>query len=127
VAHTGVTTKELMRRGGHASPSAALRHQHLAEGRDREIADALGTMFDGPSPKPGRVVPIRPVRGTPRDHRAMEPARSSTGRRRSTRAVVRGAIDVDVAVEALRDARGLLDELIGATAAPTSSKDTGGG
>ena len=46
VAMTGVTTKELMRRGGHASPTAALRYQHVAEGRDREIGDRLGEMFD---------------------------------------------------------------------------------
>ena len=46
VAMSGVTTKELMRRGGHASPTAALRYQHVAEGRDREIADKLGLLFD---------------------------------------------------------------------------------
>lgn len=42
VAHSGVTTKELMRRGGHGSPTAALRYRHEADGRDRAIADALG-------------------------------------------------------------------------------------
>jgi integrase len=41
VAFGGATTKELMRRGGHASANAALRYQHEAEGRDQEIADAL--------------------------------------------------------------------------------------
>ena len=44
-----------MRRGGHASPTAALRYQHEAEGRDREIADALGTLFDAPRDRDGTV------------------------------------------------------------------------
>lgn len=67
VAHSGVTTKELMRRGGHASPTAALRYQHLADGRDREIADALGKLFDAPREPTGKVLLFRP-----RHHRAME-------------------------------------------------------
>lgn len=46
VAHSGVTTKELMRRGVHASCTAALRYRHEADGRDREIADALDVLFD---------------------------------------------------------------------------------
>jgi hypothetical protein len=48
VATSGATTKELMKRGGHASATAALRYQHIADGRDREIADALGRMFETP-------------------------------------------------------------------------------
>ena len=47
VAHSGVTTKELMRRGGHASPNAALRYQHAAQGRDAEIAKALSALVEG--------------------------------------------------------------------------------
>jgi integrase len=35
----GATTKELMERMGHASPSAALRYQHVMRGRDVAIAD----------------------------------------------------------------------------------------
>lgn len=40
-AWTGASTKELMARLGHASPRAALRYQHAAESRDREIAARL--------------------------------------------------------------------------------------
>jgi integrase len=40
-AATGATVAELMRRGGHASPAAALRYQHATEDRDRVLADAL--------------------------------------------------------------------------------------
>lgn len=52
-AATGASTKELMRRGGHASPAAALRYQHATEDRDKAIAEALSTMEAG-----ARVVPI---------------------------------------------------------------------
>lgn len=41
-AATGASTAELMRRLGHASPTAALRYQHATEDRDRAIADLLG-------------------------------------------------------------------------------------
>jgi len=40
-AMTNATTKEIMRRAGHSSPSAALRYQHATEDRDRAIAAAL--------------------------------------------------------------------------------------
>jgi integrase len=43
-AATGATLKELMDRLGHSSPGAALRYQHTAAGRDREIAAALSRM-----------------------------------------------------------------------------------
>lgn len=43
-AATGASTKELMRRGGHASPAAALRYQHATEDRDKAIAEALSGM-----------------------------------------------------------------------------------
>lgn len=36
-----------MRRGGHASPSAALRYQHATDDRDRAIAEALGQLAEG--------------------------------------------------------------------------------
>ncbi len=62
VAHTGVTTKELMARGGHASPTAALRYQHAAVDRDREIADKLGVMFEAPRNRPAKVSRIRAAR-----------------------------------------------------------------
>jgi len=40
-ATQGATTRELMARGGHASPAAALRYQHAVEDRDAAIAEAL--------------------------------------------------------------------------------------
>jgi integrase len=51
-AMTGASTKELMRRGGHASPAAALRYQHATEDRDRAIAEALDQLAQG------TVIPI---------------------------------------------------------------------
>ena len=45
-AWTGASTKELMARLGHSTPRAALRYQHAAHQRDREIADRLGEIFD---------------------------------------------------------------------------------
>ena len=43
-ASTGATTKDLMRRLGHASPAAANRYLHTVEGRDAEIASALSEL-----------------------------------------------------------------------------------
>ncbi|MGH8988904.1 MAG: site-specific integrase [Acidimicrobiales bacterium] len=43
-AATGATTKELMRRAGHASPAAALRYQHATEDRDQVLAEALAKL-----------------------------------------------------------------------------------
>ena len=40
-ASTGATSKDLMRRLGHASPAASNRYLHAVEGRDAEIAVAL--------------------------------------------------------------------------------------
>jgi integrase len=40
-AEAGASVAELMRRGGHASPVAALRYQHATDDHDRAIADAL--------------------------------------------------------------------------------------
>jgi integrase len=40
-ASTGATTKDLMRRLGHASPAASYRYLHAVDGRDAEIASAL--------------------------------------------------------------------------------------
>jgi integrase len=40
-AQTGATLSELMGRLGHSTPQAALRYQHVAGGRDAEIAAAL--------------------------------------------------------------------------------------
>jgi integrase len=45
-AQTGATLAELMGRLGHATPGAALRYQHAAEGRDMEIARRLSALVD---------------------------------------------------------------------------------
>ena len=45
-AMTGATLAELMARLGHATPTAALRYQHAAEGRDAQIAKALSAMVN---------------------------------------------------------------------------------
>jgi integrase len=44
-AATGATTKELMRRLGHSSPTAALLYQHAVDDRDADIARALDAML----------------------------------------------------------------------------------
>lgn len=45
-AATGATLAELMGRLGHSSPQAALRYQHIAGGRDREIAALLSKIAE---------------------------------------------------------------------------------
>jgi integrase len=44
-AQTGATLAELMGRLGHSTPTMALRYQHIAEGRDAEIARRLSEMI----------------------------------------------------------------------------------
>jgi integrase len=51
----GATVAELMHRGGHASPRAALRYQHATENRDRVLADALAAL--------ARTAPVVPIAG----------------------------------------------------------------
>ena len=46
-ALTGATLAELMGRLGHSTPTAALRYQHIAAGRGREIAALLSKMAQG--------------------------------------------------------------------------------
>ena len=46
-AQTGATLAELMSRLGHSTPGAALRYQHVAQDRDRAIADALSRLAAG--------------------------------------------------------------------------------
>ncbi|MGB9113255.1 MAG: site-specific integrase [Acidimicrobiales bacterium] len=46
-AASGASIAELMRRGGHANPAAALRYQHSTEDRDRAIAQALAELAAG--------------------------------------------------------------------------------
>lgn len=45
-AQTGATLAELMGRLGHSTPAAALRYQHVAGGRDAQIAAALSQMAE---------------------------------------------------------------------------------
>jgi integrase len=46
-AEAGATTAELMHRGGHSSPAAALRYQHSTRDRDRALAAALAGLAEG--------------------------------------------------------------------------------
>lgn len=45
-AATGATLAELMARLGHSTPQAAMRYQHTAQGRDRQIAKLLSKLAD---------------------------------------------------------------------------------
>jgi integrase len=45
-AATGASLAELMQRLGHSTPQAAMRYQHAAQGRDREIAALLSKLAD---------------------------------------------------------------------------------
>ncbi|MFR9755522.1 tyrosine-type recombinase/integrase [Streptomyces sp. TR06-5] len=45
LAASGASLRELMTRMGHSTPRAALIYQHMVDGRDREIADRLGSMI----------------------------------------------------------------------------------
>lgn len=49
-AQTGATLAELMGRLGHATPAAALRYQHTAAERDKEIARRLSLLAGGGEP-----------------------------------------------------------------------------
>jgi len=53
-AATGASVPELMRRGGHANPQAALRYQHATEERDKALAEAMAKL-----PTMATVVPLR--------------------------------------------------------------------
>lgn len=46
-AQSGATTAELMHRLGHTTPAMAMQYQHVAEGRDAEIADRLSRLATG--------------------------------------------------------------------------------
>src|SRR5690349_8272249 len=46
-AQSGATTAELMHRLGHSTPQMALKYQHVAEGRDAEIAERLSKLAAG--------------------------------------------------------------------------------
>ena len=46
-ALSGATLSELMGRLGHSTPVAAMRYQHVAQGRDAVIAEALSKIALG--------------------------------------------------------------------------------
>ena len=46
-AATGASIAELMARLCHSTPTAAMRYQHAAQGRDREIAALLSKLANG--------------------------------------------------------------------------------
>jgi hypothetical protein len=46
-ALSGATLSELMGRLGHSTPVAAMRYQHVAQGRDTVIAEALSRIARG--------------------------------------------------------------------------------
>ncbi|MGC4933855.1 site-specific integrase [Gordonia sp. DT30] len=48
-AQSGATTKELMGRLGHTTPEMAMRYQHVAAGRDAEIARRLSKLAEDPT------------------------------------------------------------------------------
>lgn len=48
-AQSGATIKELMSRLGHTSPAMSLRYQHVAQGRDQQIAAAMSAAVNGPA------------------------------------------------------------------------------
>jgi len=56
-AQSGATTAELMHRLGHTTPQMALRYQHVAEGRDAEIAERLSQLARNDRDAPGHGTP----------------------------------------------------------------------
>lgn len=60
-AATGASTKEIMRRLGHATQEAALRYQHATDERDRVLASGIDRLIQAARAEPGAdVVPLRP-------------------------------------------------------------------
>ena len=51
---SGATTAELMHRLGHTTPEMALKYQHVAEGRDAEIAQRLSKLARADTPTPDK-------------------------------------------------------------------------
>jgi integrase len=63
-AISGATLRELQARLGHASPAAAMRYQHAAERRGREVADRLAAAWvDHHQPAEQNVRRIRRAEG----------------------------------------------------------------
>ena len=63
-AATGASTKEIMRRLGHATQEAALRYQHATDERDRALAAGIDRLIQAAKADPSaRVVPLRSAYG----------------------------------------------------------------
>jgi len=52
-AAVGASVRELMARGGHATPTMALRYQHATADRDKALADAMAELV-----RPAEVAPL---------------------------------------------------------------------
>lgn len=58
-AATGASTKEIMRRLGHATQDAALRYQHATDEWDRKLADGIDRLIREAREEPAAdVIPI---------------------------------------------------------------------
>jgi integrase len=66
-AASGASLAELMRRGGHANPRAALRYQHATADRDKVIAEALAALAEK-----APVVPIAHAARTRVENQGLE-------------------------------------------------------
>ncbi len=71
LAASGASTKEIMRRLGHASSAAALIYQHATDDRDAAIAQALSSLADDAE--------LKPFSGGARDIRGMNGSRTAEG------------------------------------------------
>lgn len=49
LAQSGATLADLMARLGHSTPTAAMRYQWAAQGRDRKLAEGLSKLIDDPN------------------------------------------------------------------------------
>jgi hypothetical protein len=56
----GANPGELMQRIGHASPAAALRYQHVMDGRDAAVAYALDDMIEAADERSGTPMARKP-------------------------------------------------------------------
>jgi integrase len=59
----GATNREVMARLGHASQQAAIRYQHVLEGRDDEVADGVSALIERMVAATPRSGVVRPLRG----------------------------------------------------------------
>ena len=72
-ASTGASVAEIMMRGGHRSPAAALRYQHATRERDKVLARALAAMAEAP-----RLVAVPPDENLTDGRRTTLPEQGET-------------------------------------------------